>query len=529
MYTSFFGFQGNPFNLTPDPKYLFLSTYHKEALDHLLYGIKERKGFIAVTGGIGTGKTTLCRVLLNYLDRSVKSSLIFNSYISGMELLRAVNNEFGIQMPPNTRTKKAHIDALNRFLLDTFRDGGNAVLLIDEAQNLSHNVLEQIRMLSNLETENEKLIQIILVGQPELKELLVAPSLRQLDERITVRYELKPLSPKDIRGYVEHRLVVAGGHGNVKFTNGAFKKIYDYSRGNPRRINTVCDRSLLIAYAREDFTISRVVVDKAVKELQWDMKVNPYALGWPLKRYASFTILLVFLIIAAGLGGWTLSGNIPESFLRNVPQPSENYSVKGKIHPVSIPPSPMDEEPVSLFLDKETSIYMLFRLYHNIINENTVNTDEDNLSLYSLKLAPEYHVMFRKPFRIHLHDHSNPSSGDSLYLLISRITDDGAIAIDSKGGEQPVTRDFILNHWGEKVSWVYSTQTKDPFLIKGMQIPDVLEVQQSLNKIGYSIRTTGYYGELTAREIMKFQKDFGIMADGIVGPQTRALLYQMVE
>ena len=172
---------------------------------------------------------------------------------------------------------------------------------------------------------------------------------------------------------------------------------------------------------------------------------------------------------------------------------------------------------------------MLFKLYNNTADEKKQDTDEDNLSLYSLNLAPEYHVMFKKPFRIHLLDHSNPSSDAPHYLLISQITDDGAIAIDSKGEEQPVTRDFILTLWGDKISWVYSTQTKDPFLLKGMQIPDVLDVQKALNKIGYTIKTTGYYGELTAQEIMKFQKDFGIMADGVVGPQTRALLYQMVE
>ena len=158
MYTSFFGFKENPFNLTPDPRYLFLSPYHKEALDHLLYGINERKGFIAITGGIGTGKTTLCRALLSHLDATTKSALILNAFISDLELLKAVNQEFGLQMGPEPLSKKDYIDTLNQFLLKNFGRGGNAVLLVDEAQNLSHAVLEQIRMLSNLETEREKLI-----------------------------------------------------------------------------------------------------------------------------------------------------------------------------------------------------------------------------------------------------------------------------------------------------------------------------------------------------------------------------------
>ena len=196
MYTSFFGLKENPFNLTPDPRYLYLSSCHKEALDHLLYGINERKGFIAVTGGIGTGKTTMCRVLLDHIKDDTRSALIFNSFISDIELLKCINQEFGIQISENTQTKKEYIDALNKFLLGAFKDGGNAIVLIDEAQNLSRDVLEQVRMLSNLETEKEKLVQIILVGQPELKEFLASPSLKQLDERITVRYELKPLAFK---------------------------------------------------------------------------------------------------------------------------------------------------------------------------------------------------------------------------------------------------------------------------------------------------------------------------------------------
>ena len=187
MYTSFFGFRENPFNLTPDPRYLFLSPFHKEALDHLLYGITERKGFIAITGGIGTGKTTLCRALLDHLDDSTRTALIFSAFLSDTELLKAINQEFGIKMDPAAASKKDYIDSLNSFLLDNFSSGRNAVLLIDEAQNLSQTVLEQIRMLSNLETEKEKLIQIVLVGQSELKDLLASPSLRQLNERITVR------------------------------------------------------------------------------------------------------------------------------------------------------------------------------------------------------------------------------------------------------------------------------------------------------------------------------------------------------
>ncbi|MBW1895358.1 MAG: AAA family ATPase, partial [Deltaproteobacteria bacterium] len=315
MYTSFFGFKENPFNLTPDPKYLFLSRYHKEALDHLLYGINERKGFIAITGGIGTGKTTLCRAFLSHLEPTTKSALIFNSYLSDRELLKAINQEFGIEMVDNAESKKDYIDALNQFLLENFSTGGNAILLIDEAQHLSHSVLEQIRMLSNLETEKEKLIQIILVGQPELKGLLISPALKQLDERITVRYDLKPLDSKDIKGYIDHRLIVAGSRGGPQFTKGALKKVFKYSLGNPRRINAVCDRSLLIAYAREKLTISERMVSKAIEEVRGDMTTDPRVRDLSRKWLRLTASLAILLIMVSALSLWMYREKISGLFL----------------------------------------------------------------------------------------------------------------------------------------------------------------------------------------------------------------------
>jgi general secretion pathway protein A len=268
MYTSYFGLKENPFNLTPDPQYLFLSRQHSEALNHLIYGINEKKGFMVVTGGIGTGKTTISRTLLSELDESVVSALIFNSSLSDMELLRTIVQEFGIKTGKGRPTKKRYIDALNRFLLKNFAAGRTAVLLIDEAQNLSRSVLEQIRMLSNLETEREKLIQIVLLGQPELQELLGLPSLRQLNERITVRYNLTPLNHEQVRRYIDHRLEVARGpDGKVEFSPGACRVISDYSKGIPRRVNAICDRALLIAYTRERAVIDRRVAKEAVDDM----------------------------------------------------------------------------------------------------------------------------------------------------------------------------------------------------------------------------------------------------------------------
>ena len=267
MYEAFFGLKENPFTLSPDPRYLYLSPQHREALNCLIYGIHEKKGFMVITGGIGTGKTTLCRSLLAGLDNSVATALIFNPALSDLELLKTINQEFGVRMGRGRGTKKRYLDALNAFLMQNFAKGKNTVLLIDEAQNLPHSVMEQIRMLSNLETVREKLIQIILLGQPELLRLLALPSLRQLNERITVRYDLKPLAREDVHHYIEHRIAKAGGQAETIFAPGSYGRIYRASRGIPRRINAICDRALLIAYGKDLRTVDRRLIQAAIRDI----------------------------------------------------------------------------------------------------------------------------------------------------------------------------------------------------------------------------------------------------------------------
>jgi general secretion pathway protein A len=523
VYTSFFGFKENPFNLTPDPRYLFLSRYHKEALDHLLYGINERKGFIAITGGIGTGKTTLCRALLSHLHASTKSALILNAFISDMDLLKSINQEFGLEVDSRAESQKDFIDKLNRFLLQNFSRGGNAVLLIDEAQNLSHTVLEQIRMLSNLETEREKLIQIVLVGQSELRELLAAPSLRQLNERIMVRYDLKPLDSADVQGYVEHRLVVAEGRGNVRFTDGVYKKLYAYSHGNPRRINAVCDRALLIAYVKEKHTISKPMVGKAIEELHGELRPEPVVSDWSWKKFASSALLLLLLMIVAAFAGWSLR----ERILGITPVKERPAPVR-IVKPIEPPPKEIQtkKEPATLFLDDRGSLTGLFDLFSRKVSGMERNLDEVPYNLVSFNVEPEYHLWFKKPFRIRLSDASTPSEGPR-YLLVLEVTEEGAIVVDAEGEERSITRDFIVSHWGPKLSFFYPHKNKDTYLVKGMNVPDVLAVQKRLKEIGYEVEPTGIYDEATFQGVKKFQGDLGLKADGIAGPRTRALLFQM--
>ncbi len=517
MYKSFFGFTEKPFSLTPDPRYLFLSSSHQEALDHLLYGINERKGFILISGGIGTGKTTLCRVLLDHLDEKTKSALILNSFISDMELLRSINQEFGVNIPDGVETKKDYIDALNNFLLTNFSEGGNAVILIDEAQNLSFKVLEQLRMLSNLETEREKLIQIILVGQPELKEIVSAPSLRQLDERITVRYYLNPLNFKDIEGYVEHRMIVAGGRGNVRFSKAAFSLLYNASQGNPRRINSICDRALLIAYTNENFIVSKAIIKKAIKDLYGNQAGQPASA--PLRQGFLLTAVLILFLALAGILGFEYIKHLSSQRTAN----EESVIIAS--------PAPKTEEPAipektkDLFLDEKRSISTLFTLFYSKTENDNYRIHDFQVKFVNYRLAPEYYVMLKKPFRVSVAGLENSGR----FMVIDNTKEGTAVAFSPGGESSIITREFILNHWGEEVSWIYPMDTKNPVLHPGMKHDSVSDLQKALLQTGYLVNLTGIYDDETTQAVIHFQNAFGLHPDGIAGPVTRALLYQMVE
>ena len=265
MYREFFGLKEKPFNVTSDPNFLFLSHVHREAFAHLLYGIKERKGFLEITGEIGAGKTTLCRALINQLDRKTKSAFIFNSTLPELQLLQAMLEDFGITVA--RKNKGSLLRQLNNFLIEELSKGNNVILIIDEAQNLKPGILEEIRMLSNLETDKEKLFQIILVGQPELRNKLNSPNLRQLKQRIGVRFHITPLEKDEIGKYIYHRLAVAGSNGEIRFAEDAIAEIYEFSGGIPRLINMICDKALLAAYVMETRIITLPIIEKGIEEI----------------------------------------------------------------------------------------------------------------------------------------------------------------------------------------------------------------------------------------------------------------------
>jgi general secretion pathway protein A len=266
MYKDFYGLREYPFNMTPDPQFLFLSRNHRVALDVLRFGIRDRKGFIVITGEIGAGKTTVCRSLLRSLDTNTKTALLLNPTLSDSQMLRAVCDEFRLQ--PAKTTKKDLYDTINAFLLRELAANHNVALIIDEAQNLQPRVLEQIRLLSNFETEKEKLLQIILVGQPELSRLLQRDDLVQLKQRVALRHHIPPLAWEEVGDYIRHRLEVAGGDGRIQWTDGALLLIRRYSRGVPRLINIICDKTLLAGYVAETSTITATLVQRAIEDVE---------------------------------------------------------------------------------------------------------------------------------------------------------------------------------------------------------------------------------------------------------------------
>jgi general secretion pathway protein A len=266
MYLEFYKLKELPFNITPDPHYLFFSRHHREAYDHVMYGIRHRKGFIQLTGEVGSGKTTLCRAVLAELGHAIQTALILNPCLTEAQLMRAILQDFGLKS--RGKDMLGLLTTLNAFLLKKLEDGENVALLIDEAQNLSPKLMEQIRLLSNLETTHQKLIQIVLIGQPELTQKLMDPALRQLRQRITVRYHLGPLTEEELAAYVAHRLRMAGSDGRIVFEPKALRLAHRYSQGIPRLINAVCDNALLAGYVAGTWCIDGTCMKRAIIQLE---------------------------------------------------------------------------------------------------------------------------------------------------------------------------------------------------------------------------------------------------------------------
>ena len=297
MYEEYYGFTEKPFSLTPDPKYLFKSESHANAFELLQYAVRRREGFVVVTGDIGTGKTTLCRALLEEIDRNTFTALVLNPFLSEEDLLKLILQDFGVVSREDVKSgrlanvsKQELIETIYDFLLGLLPLRASAVLIIDEAQNLPMAVLEQIRILSNLETDKDKLLQILLVGQLNLNPILKAPQMRQLDQRVSIRYQLRPLSRDEVAAYVSHRLNVAGGSASVTFHPKALDIVHRRASGIPRLVNLLCDRSLLAAYSSRTNRVSADMVYQAAETLEL-AEVKPSRFNW-FRRHASVVVKL---------------------------------------------------------------------------------------------------------------------------------------------------------------------------------------------------------------------------------------------
>jgi general secretion pathway protein A len=588
MYCPFFGLQEKPFSITPDPRFLFLSPSHQEALGHLLYGIEERKGFISVTGEVGTGKTLLCRALLDRLGSDVRTALIFNSFLSEMELLRSINEDFGISQGGATR--KELIDLLNHYLIGEFSAGRNAVLIIDEAQNLAPPVLEQIRMLSNLETERGKLLQIVLVGQPELRQQLARPELRQLNQRIALRYHIQPFNRQETVDYINHRLVVAGSHGGVKFSRRALSAIYRLSAGVPRKINLLCDRAMLSAYVHESNLIEHTHVRQAWHELAGQDGGASHAAARARSRYRLLIMQGLFLGLALTVGGGTWLGlNWSKILEVLVVMPREMAGTSAKaliassdgaaeppkdVQIAKLPETSGDHAPPQDQLDSppltgnamsgETStsgeavegltrsiagisgfspagllgevllraLLVEFRRDLQQRGASAKTTLVHVASGFGLEMLPIRIDLNRlKQFRVAclVETASSPASEPTL-LIVRGVSAEGVELTDASGVIRRLgDAEFAKSWFGQAYLFHRRGLELRQILSRGKQNPEVRMLQRRLSELGYmETEPTGLFDDETTEAVRRLQKEHAIQVDGAAGAATKIVLYHLV-
>jgi general secretion pathway protein A len=487
VYESFYGFTEKPFNLTPDPKYLFFSRRHAEASAHLEFGRRERGGFILVTGEVGTGKTTLARSFLAGLDPSTATAFVLYPALTAQELLRTTLED--LHAPVAGESLKDHVDALHHFLLAARREGRDVVLLIDEAQDLSVEVLEQIRLISNLETDTEKLIQIVLIGQSELRDVLARHDLRQLAQRVTARYHLTPLDRHETREYVHHRLAVAGGEGKVSFTPAALDVVVRASGGVPRLVNLVCDRALLAGYVAGRRQIDADMARAAAREVVDPARRRASLRGWPL-------------LVAAGAMGAVLPVFLPR--------------VSGTTATPAPAPPPATVRPAAAAADALAPLVLSL--------ERGASFEEAVAEVQALWGRQR---LERTPLRTHLGqvrrlnlpvvlEMFHPSRRDTCYVALLRLEGDTAVVSGGSGPVRvPVTE--LDRLWTRQALFLW----RDFDALGGSQSArTALWTRERLAALGYGDADLG-------RAITAFQRDAELAADGVVGTRTLMTLYSL--
>ena len=529
MYKAFFEFKEQPFNITPDPRFLFLSRTHEEAFNQILYGIRQRLGFIRVVGEVGTGKTILCRCLLNRLADKAATAYIFNPFLSQLELLRAINQDFGLTAT-GTESEKQLIENLNQFLISEQACGRSAVLILDEAQNLEDKVLEQIRLLSNLETDREKLLQIILVGQPELETKLGKDHLRQLDQRIAVRVCLKSLTLEETEGYIAHRLSIAGGQGNLHFLPEAFREIFQHTQGIPRKINLLCDRVLLLGLVREVRSIDARAVETSAKDLGWRKASLPRITlprfqGATILRWGRAAAVFVLLASAAVLGNEVARNG--DFFIKAIAR-LRGEAVVTAVSAKS--PAPRKVDVVAA--DREWRLQRLWSIREQL----KLAALKDGPQTSTEALADHYQM---KSMMVRLVESSPRTIAEPVLMqgwaqgtdhpelwVVASASGTTMEVYDGQTRELKKEEPHLVPGKPVTLFLFYESRPgEERILVAGDSGPEIERLQRQLKELGdYQGPVNGTFDEETRAAVKLVQKRHGLNSDGVAGPQTQILL-----
>ncbi|MZH40952.1 MAG: AAA family ATPase [Nitrospinae bacterium] len=575
VYQDFFGFSEKPFDLTPDPKYLYLSPKHKEVLAHLVYGLQENNGFLKIVGEVGTGKTMICRSFLRELRADFNIAYIFNPCINELELLQTINTELGI--PGKSKSKKKLVDVLNKFLLEERSKGHRVVVIIDEAQDLQPNVMEQLRLLSNLETDTEKLIQIVLIGQPELDRVLARDELRQLRQRITIKWELLPLNLEETRGYIQHRLNIALGKGKVRFSRQAVETVFRYSRGIPRMINVVCDRTLLIAFTQSTKKITPKIVKLAVSDIGGLVPLESWAdKFWKLVIPSALVAGLAFVALnyfalpdnkANAPGGKDISTLIQENpidlsapgqlvprdpVVEVVPAAPVISQVMPKAEVVEPPPlqrripssgplSILDPEKLVTYLSSLTLIESKLEAVKWILEAWNVDPEEmQGLSEADLEMIQEDHKL--SSFEVNgtlerlkslnypaFLEIALPNAQGTKYLALVSINGDSGVFGSVDKIEMPLS--IIDSLWTRKAIILWKDYENLPEILSaGYRGKEAIWLQKNLRLLGFfQGREALLYGPKTIRAVKELQRNNSIKDDGVFNTDSKLLLYNLLQ
>ncbi len=534
MYLDFYGFKEKPFNLTPDPRFLFLSKNHREAFAHVLYGINNRAGFILLTGEVGSGKTTVLRALLSQLNGDHhRTALIFNPCLSPPELIQNINREFAIQT--YTSAGSSLLDALNPFLLQQNSEGRTVVLVIDEAQSLETPVLEQIRLISNLETDRDKLIQIVLSGQPELAHILGRTEMQQLNQRITVRYHLKPMDFEDTVAYINHRLGVVGGRSRDIFSVSALRLIYRYSRGLPRLINAACDRALLTGYTRDTPRISPRIAAAGIKDMRGDTASHPQ------KRSLILILTLTGLVAILAVAIYFKRHDFSNPF--RALQSLKATGVETKKDPVISGEEFYRAMAAEIEgVPESESAQRAFNTLATLWNARPISKDEDlndfsgmeraaiNRELHLYRFSGNLGALLRIGYPAVL-ELNIPLIAGKRFVSLVGIEKEQLLVDPPISGRRSLSFNELEKYWSGNGYLLW----KDPLNLLRKILPDskgdhIKRLQALLKEAGaYARPLTGVYDSDTLLAVRGFQSSKGIEQDGVVGGQTLMLLYGSID